>query len=160
MMGTTDSYISHGTPTNKDANIYVNGIGSGGIYTKDGEIYNFGNIYLNQSGTTAIIAAGPTSTISDYGTLYIGQNLSDLTFYEATDGANITLSRDGIVNINGFTLGKASTQNTGGTINVSGNMTANVSGEESKLLKIIGKESTGYIKNTDGSYSYNMSKIM
>lgn len=148
-----------------DVNI-INVAGKGGIgmYSSSGKIYNYGMINLLASGTTAFKIAGSGASIESFGDIAFISGLSDITYFEATDDGVINLSYPGGIEVEGFTLAKAVTENSGGTVNFSG--TAYVRGVDSHALVADG-ESVAVINNgriyasagAKGTEAYNGAEV-
>ncbi|MBQ8750056.1 MAG: hypothetical protein IJZ30_00260 [Alphaproteobacteria bacterium] len=150
-----------GTSSIYTPNIYVMGLGSEGIYLKNGQAYNYGTIYLMNNSTTAFLLDGPDSKVLVNGEIVYNAGLDNIVFYMMTNEAKkmfedynfeIIVKDDGSVDgsgkgfINGFTLGKAITSESGGYAYFSKSSTAYVTGSNSHLLVAVGKGSEVYNK--------------
>lgn len=118
-------------PADSENMIYVSGKGSVGMYAKNGKAYNYGSIYLQGDNTTGIMLDGDTASLEVSGNIYHNSEYDGITYYWATNGASYTLDYPGGVNVENYTLGKATS---GGIISFSGQSTAYVMGEDSYLL--------------------------
>ncbi|MBR5599592.1 MAG: autotransporter outer membrane beta-barrel domain-containing protein [Alphaproteobacteria bacterium] len=151
--GTTGSYISNGMSTNPNANIYVNSKGSAGMFIQDGELYSFGNIYLNESNTFANIIKGKDAVVNDGGNIFFHKNLNDIVFYKIIDDADISVTREEPLVVDGYTFALVETEETGGTVRVQGKFNATVKGTNSTLLNINGVGSKGYISKSANDFT-------
>lgn len=107
MAGDAGAYISNGMSDNNKANIYLNGVGSVGMYIKGAEAFNFGSIYLQADRTTAYVLEGTGKLLQDGNVFYTEGNIEQV-FYEAINGANISFARPDGMDVDGFVFAKAS----------------------------------------------------
>lgn len=128
--------------------IDVVGEGSVGMYIHNGNVYNYGTIRLLGDHTTAFQLDGPDSKVLVPGTIVWLPGLDDITFYWMTNGASHTFDLGEPIDIDGFTLGKATTDNSGGTAYFSKTSTAYIHGENSHLFVARGAGSGVYNRGT------------
>lgn len=148
MAGTSDSYLSNGSKDDKNANIFVNGIDSVGMYLKDAEGFNWGNIYLNNAKTTALLLDGERATFNFFGNIYHNTDFQfeEMVYYAFTNGAMKNFKYPDGVDIDGYILAKAFTDGTGGKVNLDASSNANVSGEYGRLMLVDGVGSEGIVE--------------
>lgn len=143
--------------------IEVSGLGAIGMYIKDGNAWNYGTIKLLGDHTTAFQLDGETAYLKNAGEIVFEKGLDDIVFYWMTNGAEVTfqspiyktIDEHGEevyytvpYDINGYTLGKATTDNTGGKAYHASSSVANVTGKKSHLFVAIGEGSEVYNRGT------------
>lgn len=136
--------------------IHVNSVGSIGMYVKNAKAYNYGKIYLNNDSTTAFQLDGETARAENDGDIIFDRSLNDVTFFWMTNGAVKEFSYPNGIDIEGYTLAKATTDNSGGTAIFAEGSIANVKGKNSYLFVTEGKGSAVYnygIVNLDDAVS-------
>ncbi len=124
--------------------IYVNGVGSIGMYVNNAKAYNYGNIYLNNNSVTAFQLDGETARAENNGEIIFDKRLNDITFFWMTNGATKEFSYSSGISIDGYILGKATTDNSGGSAIFAEGSVANVKGQNSHLFVANGAGSTVY----------------
>ena len=137
--------------SNYDKTINVVGDGAIGMHLKDAIGRNYGTIYLKGDNTTGIQLSGASATAEVLGNIVHDSGLDDVTYYWTTNDAKLELDVvHGVGDaINGYTLVKASTDNSGGKAYVSKESKVNVTGENSRLFVVDGV----------GSEAYNRGKV-
>ena len=134
---------------NDDAVINVSGSGAVGMYVKNGNAYNYGTINLLKDRTTAVQLDGEKAYMFGTGEINFTYGLKDIVWYWTTNGAvmkfftsNGEVGEQGIpAIIDGFTLGKATTDDTGGFAYLSKTSSVLVKGEDSHLFVAEGEGS-------------------
>ena len=111
--------------------IYASGEGSVGMFIQNGTGYNYGSIYLQGDNTTAIQLDGATASLRVQGNIYHNPEYDGITYFWTSNGASYTLDYPGGVEVENYTLGKATDS---GKLTVSENSTVYVRGENSYLL--------------------------
>lgn len=154
----------HDSDTDYAKTINVIGAGSIGMYVKNGHAFNYGTIYLKGDHTTAFQLDGENAQIVVSGQIEKLPALDDVTYYWMTNGASMTFQSPiykGIdeegqevyytipFDINGYTLGKATTDESGGSAYHSKTSVAYVSGSNSHL----------FVAKGEGSGVYNQGKV-
>ncbi|MBQ2885302.1 MAG: hypothetical protein IJE43_16360 [Alphaproteobacteria bacterium] len=156
MAGTAiGAIIENGTYETKNNDKYkksinVTGDGAIGMYLRDAVARNYGTIYLKGDNTTAFQLSGPYSRIEAVGNIVHDRDLSGITYYWTTNDASVNLDvvhKEGEA-IDGYTLAKATTDNSGGKVYISQESVANVKGQNSRLLVADGEGSEVYNKGT------------
>lgn len=128
------------SPAGSTNSIYVMGDNSAAMYAK-GTAYNYGSIFLKGNNTTAFILDGPDAQAFDYGNFYADPSYRGQTYFLLTNAASKTFDYPGGVEIEGYTLAKA----TGGSnATLSASSTAYVKGENSGLFAASGSGSNVY----------------
>ena len=126
--------------------IYAIGEGAIGMYLRNGIARNYGTIYLKGDNTTGFQLSGADSKIEVDGNIVHDKGLKGITYYWVTNGASHTA--DIIHNtgeaIDGYTLIKATTDNSGGKGYISKDSIVNVKGQNSRLLVAEGSGSEVY----------------
>ncbi len=163
--------------------IEVSGKGSIGMYVGNGNAWNYGMIKLLGDHTTAFQLDGESATVVVPGIIMREYNLEDVTYFWMTNGASRTFqspiyksvdehgeetSYTIPFDINGYTLGKATTDVSGGKAYHASSSAANVTGKKSHLFVAKGKGSEVYNQGTinvfegarsmtaeDGASAYN-----
>ncbi|MBP5698859.1 MAG: hypothetical protein J6W96_04980 [Alphaproteobacteria bacterium] len=128
--------------------ISVMGEGSIGMYIKNGNAWNYGTINLLADHTTAYQLDGDSSTLHSEGTIGFIHGLDDITFFWMTNGASMEFDYEKPIVIDGYTLGKATTDSSGGYAYFSKSSTAYVTGEKSRLFVAEGEGSGVYNRGT------------
>ncbi|MBE6462922.1 MAG: autotransporter outer membrane beta-barrel domain-containing protein [Alphaproteobacteria bacterium] len=147
MAGTAGSYLSNGSSDDKSANINVNGLDSVGMYLKDAEGFNWGNIYLSKEKTTAVLLDGSEAVYNEFGNIYhdTDDELKEMVYYGFTNDAEARFDYEGVTEIDGYILGKAFTDDAGGHVYWGEDSVANVTKEYGRLFLVEGKGSEGYV---------------
>ena len=101
------------------------------MFIQNGTGYNYGSIYLQGDNTTAIQLDGATASLRVQGNIYHNPEYDGITYFWTSNGASYTLDYPGGVEIENYTLGKATDS---GKLTVSENSTVYVRGENSYLL--------------------------
>ena len=128
----------------------IKAIGQGaiGMYIKNGNAWNYGTIQLLGNSTTAFQLDGSNATVIETGNIEFIHGLEDITWFWMTNGASMTFDYNPIT-IDGYTLGKATTDGSGGSAYFSKDSKAYVKGEESHL----------FIADGSGSGVYNRGEV-
>lgn len=148
--------------------IYVYGKGAIGMYILNGNAWNYGTIKLMNDHTTAFQLDGKDAAVIYNNEITHGSGLVDATYFWMTNGASKVFEYDLPVTIDGYTLGKATTDSSGGYAYLSKGSTAYVSGSNSHLFVAKGSGSAVYNRGTvevddeatavtaeDGAKAYN-----
>ncbi len=136
------------SPAGSVNSIYVTGANSVGMYIRDGTAYNYGSIFLHGDNTTAFQLNGEKSKVEIDGTILHGDGYKNIVYFWMTNGASKIFDYPGGIQIEGYTLGKASTDTTGGRAYFSSGSTAYVKGENSHLFVSDGNDSEVYNNGT------------
>ncbi|MBR2273909.1 MAG: hypothetical protein IJ864_03645 [Alphaproteobacteria bacterium] len=136
--------------------IALQGDGSVAMYARNGNVYNYGKILLKADNATAFLLDGAQASISAVGSIQHDAGLKGATYFWVANGNELKLTAPHVVGakdahqveldntedvvIEGYTLGQATD---GGKISFSGDLSAQVSGTESRLFKLKGAASTG-----------------
>lgn len=143
--------------------IEVSGLGAIGMYIRDGNAYNYGTIKLLGDHTTAFQLDGEGAYLKDSGSITFEKGLEDIVFYWMTNGASRTfqspiyktIDEHGEeqyytvpFDIDGYTLGKVTTDSSGGKAYHASSSVANVTGKKSHLFVAIGSGSEVYNQGT------------
>ena len=131
---------------NYEKSINVTGEGAIGMHLKNAIGRNYGTIYLKGDKTTGIQLSGADARAEVLGNIVHDWGLSDVTYYWTTNGASIDLEviQDETKTINGYTLAKASTDESGGKAYLSKDSKVYVVSEKSRLFVVDGKGSEVY----------------
>ena len=145
MAGTRGSYVSNGMSGKTGGNIYLNAKNSVGLYTDNGEVYNFGSIYLNESDTFAFVLNGENAKLLEIGNVVSSKGKVNQVVYGVSGGA--TYKIDDLIDkvIDDYVLVKAFDGGKG----VIENAKVTVSGENGRLLVSEGEESLIIVTNSD-----------
>ena len=152
MSGTAlGSVIENGTYETKydnkyDKTINVNGFGSIGMHLKDAIARNYGTIHLKGDNTTAIQLSGEGADIEEIGNIVHDKDLSNITYFWVTNNATLELYEKhfGDYAIDGYTLIRASTDDSGGSAYITKESELNIKGQNSRVLVVDGEGSVGY----------------
>lgn len=145
--------IFNGRYGNADnSEIHVIGNGSLGMYVKNGTAYNYGKISLEGDDTTAFQISGKDAIIAEVGEITHKSGLENVTYFWADDNAEIGLKYSDILDVGGYTLGKATNK---GVVNFLS--TAYVSDSNSHLLFA---DLGGVVYNKGTVYAQNGAKAI
>jgi len=162
----------------RNAVLNIGGMNSIAMYVKNGNAYNYGTINLLGNRTTAFQLDGKTAFLRNVGDVNFTYGLKDIVWYWTTNKASVTLSTVAEDNsivvpsvIDGFTLGKATTDEEGGFAYLSKTSSVIVQKEDSHLFIAEGEGSTVYnhgnvtvkdgataIKVSEGATAYHSGK--
>ena len=154
----------------EDAVINVLGHGAIGMYVKNGNAYNYGTINLRNHHTTAFQLDGAAAFLSNVGDINFLDGLKDIVWYWTTNDASILFSTSGeeiesvLVpdTVDGFILGKATTDRSGGFAYLSKTSAITVQGEEAHLFVAEGEGSIvsnrGLVKVNNGATAIKVSE--
>ncbi len=148
--------IENGSYETKNDDKYqkmINVVGDGaiGMYLKNATARNYGTIHLMGNNTTAFQLSGGDSRVETVGNIVHDNDLSGITYYWTTNDASVNLDvihEEGEA-IEGYTLVKATTDNSGASAYISKNSDAKIKGQNSRLLVAEGV----------GSQVYNRGKV-
>lgn len=130
--------------------IYVNGEHSVGMYVKDGTGYNYGTIYLNTSDAVAYMVSGENASFYDYGQIVYDGESEGVTIAHATNKASVEMNYPQGIEVENFTLGKATDR---GLMYLSKGSTVYAKGVGSYAL--YGKDSNSVVSNNGTIYAYS-----
>ncbi len=132
-------------PSDSVNSIYVTGDNSTGMFLTNGSGYNYGTIYLQANGATAVFMKGSDVDFVSKGNIYHDAQYDDITYFWVSDGASYMMEYPDGLDVEKFTLGKATD---GGNISLSKDSTVYVKGENSYLMTAEGDDSVALNNGT------------
>ena len=136
------------SPADSINSIYVTGENSTAIFLRSGTAYNYGTIYLQANGATGFFMDDPSAHIEIMGNIYHDPQYSGITYFWVNNGANYELNYPDGLEVEGFTVGKATK---GGILSLSGDSTVYAKGEDAYLM--VGTNSGSQVTNYGTVYS-------
>ena len=135
-------------PSDSVNSIYVTGNNSTGMFLTNGSGYNYGTIYLQADSAVGVFMKGKNVNFVSEGNIYHDAQYDNITYFWVSDGANYNMEYPDGLEVEKFTLGKATS---GGLLSLSSDSTVYVKGEDSYLM--VGANSGTQLNNYGTVYA-------